>query len=46
MFVWKSNNNGQESLTDPNGGNSNEGGITDPNEEEEFATEGSSDGGI
>lgn len=45
VFVWKANNNGgDDNLSNPNGGSSNEGGITDPNENEELSTENSTDG--
>lgn len=44
VFELKANNNGGgDNFTDPNGG-SNEGGITDPNTEEELVTENSADG--
>jgi hypothetical protein len=42
--VWKANTGGGDNVTDPNGGSSNEGGITDPNENEELSTENTSDG--
>lgn len=42
--VLKSNNSGVGSFTDPNGGGSHSGGITDPNENEELSTENSTDG--